>query len=104
MVAAGIGARRVPAHAADLHALALAAIPLFARWLVYPNLVLALPLFAAVTRALAPRPILLVLPAGAWLLVQMPLGMEAWRFAGLVAIVCIGAAVFLPRALVRTDG
>jgi hypothetical protein len=96
ILAAGIASWHSPGRASDLHALALAATPLFATFISYPSLIMALPLFAAVTRSLAPRPLLLALPLAAWLAVEMPLGMEAWRFGGLLGIIALGAVLFLP--------
>jgi hypothetical protein len=100
IVAAGIAARRSHRDAGDLHALALASIPLLAHLIQYPVLLMTLPLLAAEARALSSRPALLVLPGVAWLAMQMPLGMEAWRFGGLLLTVALGVWLFLRPALV----
>jgi arabinofuranan 3-O-arabinosyltransferase len=100
LVAAGLGARRSAHRAREMHALALAATPLLAYGLTYPFLVLALPLLVAVTHAVTPRPALLILPGIAWLAMQMPLGMEAWRFGGLLLTIALGVWLFLRAAFV----
>lgn len=100
-VSAGLGARRSADHARDLHGLALAAAPLIASGIYYTFLVLTLPLLAALTRALAPRPALLALPALAWLAMEMPPGSDALRSSGLLATVALGTLLFLRPALAR---
>lgn len=99
IVASGIATRRSPNDASDLHSLALAAIPLLAQLIQYPNLVLLIPLLLALARRLSARPVLLALPALAWLAIQMPIGMEWWRFGGLVATVALGVVFVLFPAL-----
>lgn len=96
-VFAGIGARRSPASANDLHALALAAAPLVADAVDYTFLVLALPLLAALSRTVARTPPLLALPLAAWLAMESA-DLSA-RYIGLFAALGLGIVLFLPRAL-----
>lgn len=95
---AGILARRSSAVGGDLHGLALACAPLATYGVLYIYLVLALPLLVSLIRVLARRPVLLALPAVAYLGMEQPFGQEALRFGGYVATIALGAAVFLVRA------
>jgi hypothetical protein len=92
-IAAGRSARGRATDADGLHALALAACPFVASRIHYTYLVLELPLLAALAEAFAPRPLLLAMPAAAWLAIETP--DPAWRAIGTLGAILLGAAVFV---------
>ena len=95
-VAVGLAARRSRAES-DLHRLALAGAPLVAPAIWYTYLLLALPLLVAEVRALAGRPLLLVLPLIVYAFMEGPLEQKDLRFVGLVACLVLGVGLFARR-------